>query len=254
MAVLPDALHRLALSALVSAIPAGMVDDVLRAGGVAAGRVRSLPPWVTTYHLLGSAMWPLAGYDEVTELLWTTLPAVTGRRLARQRPTRGAITRARSRLGADPLASLLRRTVLAVSADDEQNRWELHRFEASGGRGLWWIADPDTGALRGCDVRGAGLDHAVALVRSVPAESVSHVTVRLPAAQRAALQARLGPQVRVEAGASPGVDAALWLGLRARTRAGWEQEALARACVSVALEAALTVTRGGPAGAEPPGY
>nr|WP_255374753.1 transposase domain-containing protein [Mycobacterium sp. NAZ190054] len=236
-----SALNRLALCALVGAVPVTVIDEVLRTAGVAAERVRTLPPWVTTYHVLGSALSPLAGYDDVTDLLWATLPAATGRGLSRQRPTRGAVTRARSRLGTHPLALLLRATVRAASAGSPPTAVHLHRFGSPGMPGLWWIADPDTGGLRGCDAGGTGLDTAVALVRSAP--GVAHVTVGLPAQESAALQQRLGPDVLVVSGALPAVDEALWSGLRARTRVAWEQEALARACVSVALEKALTLAR-----------
>ncbi|WP_193044065.1 transposase domain-containing protein [Mycolicibacterium baixiangningiae] len=231
------------MSALVAAAPTTMVDEVLGAAGVAAERVRSLPPWVTIYHVLGSAMSPLANYDEVTDLLWTTLPAATGRGLSRQRPTRGAITRARSRLGTEPLTLLLRQTLRAVSEVGAKTDVELHRFEPPGTPGLWWVSEPGTGALRGCDVRGAGLDIAEALLRST---AVTHVTVDLPEAAVAALQQRMAPDVHVVAGLQSATTETPWLGLRARTRAAWEQDALARACVCVALERALAIARQDP--------
>ncbi|MGE2729708.1 transposase domain-containing protein [Mycolicibacterium vaccae] len=228
---------RMALAALVGAVPPGTVDAVLQETGAVAERVRALPPWVTTYHVLASAMCPLAGYDDITELLWTSLPDATGRRLSKERPTKGAVTRARARLGTDPLVGLLRHGVREVLGEPGKSAFDLHRFEKSGAR-LWWIADSDTGALRGCDVRGAGLDGAVELVRAVGA---TRVTAHVSAEVGAALRERLG--VEVTTVASPAADGALWQGMRARSRTAWEQEALARACVSVAAERALERAR-----------
>lgn len=233
-------LDRLALCALVGAVPPPMVDGALRTAGVAAQRVRTLPPWVTVYHVLGSAMCPRAGYDYVTDLVWTTLPAATGRDLSRQRPTRGAITRARSRLGSDPLRSLLSRLVLAASGSESPNYVYLHRFQAAGTPGLWWIAHPDTGALRGCGVRDDGLDTAAALLRSA---EVARAAVDLPAEVGSILQQRVGSDVQIVIGRPPVVDEAPWRNLRARTSAAWQQEALALACVGVALDRASTIAR-----------
>ena len=233
-------LDRFALCALVSAVPPPMVEDALRTVGVAAERVRSLPPWVTAYHVLGSAMCPRAGYDDVTDLVWTTLPAATGRDLSRQRPTRGAITRARSRLGSEPLRSLLSRLVQAASVSESPNYVYLHRFQAVGTPGLWWIADPDTGALRGCDVCDDGLDTAAALLRSA---QVTRAAVDLPAEVGWRLQQRVGSDVRIVTARPTVVDEAPWRNLRARTSATWQQEALALACVGVALDRASTIAR-----------
>ncbi|KUI26618.1 transposase domain-containing protein [Mycobacterium sp. GA-2829] len=231
---------RLALCALVSAVPPVVVDEALQDAGVVAERIRTLPPWVTAYHVLGSAMCPPAGYDEVTDLLWTALPAVTGRGLSRQRPTTGAITRARSRLGVEPLDILLRRLIGATSGCAQLNAVELHRFDQPGRPGLWWIADPHTGSTRGCDVRASGLDAAVSLVRCA---GVSRVAAALPVEARAALQQRVGGSVWVDAAAPKPAEETPWSGLRARSSVAWQQEALARACVDVALEWASSSTR-----------
>ncbi|MCV7059534.1 transposase domain-containing protein [Mycolicibacterium vaccae] len=231
---------RLALSALVGAIPVGMVETASHTAGVVPGRVRSLPPWVTTYHLLASAMCPLAGYDDITDLLWTTLPAATGRGLSGERPTRSAVTRARSRLGTLPLALLLRETVRPVSAAGMENGLALHRYRAAGMPGLWWITDAGTGALRACDARGADLDTAAALLDSV---SAAQVTVDLPASAVESLQQRAAAGLRIVAAPQPAEPENPFRGLRARTADAWRQDALARACVTVALEKALVTCR-----------
>lgn len=232
--------ERLALSALVSATPVDMVETASLAAGITAERVRSLPPWVTTYHLLASAMCPLAGYDAITDLLWTTLPAATGRGLSGDRPTRSAITRARSRLGTQPLAQLLSETVRTVPEVGGENTLQLHRYQVTGMPGLWWITEAGTGGLRACDVRGADLDTAVALLDSV---SASQVSVDLPASAAAVLQQRTAAGLRVVAAAQSAEPENPFRGLRARTADAWRQDALARACVTVALEKSLVTAR-----------
>lgn len=232
---------RLALAALVHVLPAVAVDEVLCACGQAAERVRALPPWVTTYHALASAMCPSATYDEVTELLWSTLPAATGRGLARQSPTTGAVTRARSRLGVQPLALLLARLVDGVTPGSRNNTIYLHRFTEGETPPLWWTSDVGTAGLRGCDLRGDDVDAAVDLVRTSAAD---HVILCAPGTDEFSLRDRLAPEVSVQSGRLPGWVDIPWLGLRARTHLGWQQGALARACISVAVEAALRSSRG----------
>jgi hypothetical protein len=223
--------EQLALAALVSVLPVVAIDEALRACGQVAERVRTLPPWVTVYHVLASAMCPSAGYDQVTRLLWTTLPAATGRGLASRQPTAGAITRARARLGTRPLAELL--GLLAPPAPG--SAVNLHRFDPPGMPALWWITDSGTGSLRGCDPRGAELGLAAELVRAAGAHHVSCA----PGVDPVALQARLGLGIKVAADLAATDRSMPWHELRARTPGGWQQDVLARACVSVAVEAAL---------------
>lgn len=89
--------------------------------------------------------------------------------------------------------------------------------------------------LRGCDVRGDGMDTAVALLRDAQA---SRAAVDLPTEVGVALQQRIGSGVQIITARASDVDDAPWRDLRARTSAGWQQEALARACVNVALDRA----------------
>lgn len=231
----PSVADRLALAALVGVVPVSTVEEVLGVCGRAAERVRALPPWVTTYHVLCSALWPSATYDDVTALLWSALPAATGGSLARQMPTTSAITRARARLGEQPLAVLLERTVPSapVAADDAVY---LHRFVTEGLPSLWWISDAHTGRLRGCDVHGDDIDAAVRLLRR---SGATRVVVCAPAASDPALADGLAAVVAVEGGALPAWIDMPWVGLRARTHGAWRQLVLARACVSVAVETAL---------------
>ncbi|WP_197378503.1 transposase domain-containing protein [Mycolicibacterium mengxianglii] len=230
------AVDRLALAALVHALPMSAVEAALCASGRVAQRVRTLPPWVTTYHVLASAMYPSAGYDEVTALLWSTLPAAAGRGLAQQPPSRGAVTRARLRLGVEPFESLLEQQLREVTAGNPVDRVYLQRVTHSGG-GLWWICDTDTGAVRGCDLRGDDDAAAARLVARVRAKAVV-VCPPYDEWSRRVLE-RLGAALPVEVGELPARFAGPWSSLRARSGAASAQDAMARACVRVALETAL---------------
>ena len=231
---------RLALAALVGAVPVRAIDDVVRDCGHDAERVRTLPPWVTAYHVLAAAMSPAATYDEVTELLWSTLAEVTGRGLARRPPSAGAITRARVRLGCAPLALLLERLVSAARPDDATNGIYLQRVHIPPSSSLWWICAAAGGGLRGCDLRGEDIDAAVDLVERSQA---SRVVVCPPSGvEGGELLARLGKAAaerQIEVGELPSGYHAPWTRFRGRTPLAWDQEALAQAVIAVALEAAL---------------
>lgn len=230
--------HRLALAALVNGISLPAVDRALQDSGCVAGRVRALPPWVTMYHVLISAMTPSATYDDVTRLLWAMLPAATGRQVAQQLPTRGAVTRARARLGVEPFERLLESSLTTTQLASERAGIYLARFEHRPGASLWWACDAGTGRLKGCDLRGEETAAAVALVDRV---SAHHVVVHSPS-RDPMLHERLRSRGRVTTTSllpeSLGLRWA-WGTLRSRTSEGWHQDALAYACVQVALDLAL---------------
>ncbi len=238
-----DVTRYLAMAALVSVVAPHRVEAVLRSCGRVAQRVRTLPPWVTTYHVLVSAMCPSMGYDEVTGLLWSTLPAATGRSLARQQPSRGAITRARTRLGAEPLELLLEEL---LGSHNPSREIYLQKASLGVGRSLWWIGDGDSGALRGCELHGDDLrgDDADAVVRMVTRAAPEHAVVCPP---RDETGRRILEQLRqvlpVTVGDLPDHLGSPWAGLRVRSSATWAQDALARACVVVAGESALGLAR-----------
>jgi Insertion element 4 transposase N-terminal len=234
----PSLTQRLALAALVDAVPVSTVDEVLSACGRAAERVRTLPPWVTTYHVLASALCPSSGYEDVTRLLWSTLPRATGRALARQQPTAGAITRARARLGTEPLELVLQR-LLDRSRDTQEDAVHLLRFDSYRGRSLWWASSSDTGAIRAVDLRGDDPAAAVDLVRRAGATRVTLCPTGPTACWQRVVEGLRGvAETRV--GRLPGQLEVPWTGLRVRTDLAWGQAVLARAGVAVALEVALS--------------
>ncbi|CAN5710583.1 hypothetical protein BH10ACT9_BH10ACT9_56220 [soil metagenome] len=227
---------RLALASLVSVLSPSAVDAALQRCGRVAQRVRTLPPWVTTYHVLASAVFPAAGYEEVTALLWSSLQAATGRGLARQLPSRGAVTRARARLGVEPFEVLL----ADMLAGHDAEHVYLQKVQTSS-TGLWWICDAGTGALRGCALRAD--DHAAPL--RLVGEAKARAVVVCPPYDHAsrALLELLASSVTVSVGEMPVGFVSPWANPRVRSAGAWAQDALARACVSVAQERALTFAR-----------
>jgi hypothetical protein len=230
---------RLALSALVRVVPMDVIEDVVRHCAQAAERVRALPPWVTAYHVLAGATSPAATYDEVTELLWSTLSAATGRELARRAPSAGAVTRARARLGCAPLVLLLERLVRAVCQDGEAESVYLQQVSVAPSSHLWWLCAVDGGGLRGCDLRGEDIGAAVDLVERSQARRIVVCPPYVDGSRE--LLEHLGGSVarQVEVGELPSGYRAPWTTFRGRTPMAWKQEVLAQAVVTVALEASL---------------
>ncbi|MDY6996018.1 MAG: transposase domain-containing protein [Actinomycetota bacterium] len=234
--------ERLALAALVAAVPADLVDAALDRADHAAQRVRSLPPRVTVYHLLASALYPSKGYDEVTALVWSVLPAATGRGLSRQLPSRGAITRARQRLGCRPLQALLAEQLSTAVRGTPPSRVYLDKFDAGPDAQLWWLCDAVTEELRGCRL-GGDIGTAAELVAGAGPDAV--VLCAPQDVPTGALLDLLGRTVPVSRGELPGRVTVPWADLRARTPAAWRQDALARACVRAGAETALQAPRHG---------
>jgi hypothetical protein len=233
-----DAVRRLALAALVEVLPVGIVEAALTSCGRTGQRVRTLPPWVTTYHVLVAAMDPSAGYDDVTTLLWSTLPAATGRRLAKEAPSRGAVTRARARLGIDPLEILLAELLAAITAVGPTTEVYLQKLRVAA-TDLWWICDAGTGALRGCVLDSAAVP---GLLESAGVTGVVQCPPHDEPSQD--LLERLGATAAVTVGEMPARFANPWARLRGRSPDALRQEILARACVQIAQELALHQCRG----------
>ncbi|MGB3484771.1 MAG: transposase domain-containing protein [Mycobacterium sp.] len=224
--------QRLAMAALVDVVPVSMVEDVLHRCERTGQRVRSLPPWVTCYHVLAAAMDPSAGYDEVTALLWATLPAATGRGLARQLPSRGAVTRARARLGVEPFEVLLGELLRAARGERNTSRVYLQKLHYGTAFG-WLVRDAGTGALLGCELDPGA---APELVESVGATAVVLCPPHDGSSEE--LRQRLAATVTVAVGAMPVRHAVDSAPLRGRSAAAAKQEIMARACVLAAQEAA----------------
>jgi hypothetical protein len=112
----------LSVGALTRVVPRFVVDEVLMETGRREKRSRLLPAHVVVYFVLALAVFQ-DGYDEVIRAL------VHGLRFARtwsvrwSVPTTGALTRARARLGEEPLRLLLGRVARPVAGPSTPGAW-----------------------------------------------------------------------------------------------------------------------------------
>jgi hypothetical protein len=109
---------RIAIGVLTATFPPGLVDRVVDATGRRERRHRLLPARVVVYFVLAMCVFSQVGYEEVARLLTHGLAWAKSWRGAWQVPTTGSLTRARARLGPEPLQALFKQTAgpLATSA------------------------------------------------------------------------------------------------------------------------------------------
>jgi len=109
---------RIAIGVLTATFPPGLVDRVVDQTGRRERRHRLLPARVVVYFVLAMCVFSQVGYEEVARLLTHGLAWAKSWRGAWQVPTTGSLTRARARLGPEPLQALFKQTAgpLATSA------------------------------------------------------------------------------------------------------------------------------------------
>jgi hypothetical protein len=97
---------RIAIGLLTSTFPPDLVDRVVAEAGRTQQRSRLLPARVVVYYVLAMCLFFGQGYEEVARLLTEGLGWARGWRGSWQVPTTAAITRARVRLGPEPVKAL----------------------------------------------------------------------------------------------------------------------------------------------------
>lgn len=100
---LPD---RIAVGLLTATFPPDLVDRVITETGRVQRRSRLLPARVVVYYVLAMCLFFGQGYEEVARLLTDGLAYARRWRGSWQVPTTAAITRARAKLGPEPLRAL----------------------------------------------------------------------------------------------------------------------------------------------------
>jgi hypothetical protein len=100
---LPD---RIAIGLLTATFPPELVDRVVAETGRVQRRSRLLPARVVVYYVLAMCLFFGQGYEEVARLLTDGLAYARRWRGTWRVPTTAAITRARARLGPEPLRAL----------------------------------------------------------------------------------------------------------------------------------------------------
>jgi len=111
------------LGVLTATVPAGLIDAVLADTGRQSRRQRRLPARLVVYYVMALAPYARASYGEVLRCL---LEGVRWLRLAGADPAlagKSAITRARARLGADPLRELFARVARPLAEPDTPGAW-----------------------------------------------------------------------------------------------------------------------------------
>ncbi len=114
---------RIALGVLTRVFPAELVDEVIAETGRGERRCRLLPARVVVYFVLAMCLFSGQGYEEVARLLACGLAWARRWRGRWEVPTTAAISRARVRLGPEPLKALFARVCRPVAGADTPGVW-----------------------------------------------------------------------------------------------------------------------------------
>ena len=120
---------RVALGVLTATFPRWLVDDVIEATGRREQRNRLLPAHLVVYYVLAMTLFPSSGYEEVMRSLTEGLSWTSGGEEQYSVPSQVAITKARARLGPEPLAELFSRACVPLATQQTKGafyrRWRL---------------------------------------------------------------------------------------------------------------------------------
>jgi hypothetical protein len=107
---------RIAIGVLTRVVPPELVDEVVAATDTGEVRTRLLPSRVVVYFVLAMCLFSGQGYEEVARLLTAGLAWARPWRGRWEVPSTAAISRARARLGAEPLRVLFDRVCRPLAA------------------------------------------------------------------------------------------------------------------------------------------
>lgn len=114
---------RVALGVLTRLVPRDLVDEVLAETGRRERRVRLLPARVVVYYVMALALFFGDGYEEVMRRLVGSLRAMGSWRAGWVVPSTAALTKARARLGPEPLQRLFERVAVPVAPPGLPGGW-----------------------------------------------------------------------------------------------------------------------------------
>jgi hypothetical protein len=106
---------RVALGVLTATFPRVLVDAVIAATGRREQRNRLLPAHLVVYYVLAMTLFSSSGYEEVMRSLTEGLSWTTDGTERYSVPSQVAITKARARLGPEPLAELFLRACVPLA-------------------------------------------------------------------------------------------------------------------------------------------
>lgn len=107
----------LSASLLARVYPAEVVHELLDAHGVNSQRIRSFPAIAGAYYCMALSLYPEAAYEEVFAAVAEGLAWAAGA-AAPQRVAKSSISQVRTKLGAAPLADLMRRCCVPLARAD----------------------------------------------------------------------------------------------------------------------------------------
>jgi Insertion element 4 transposase N-terminal len=172
----------ISLGVLASRVPRDAVDDAVAATGKQARRRGGkLPPHVVVYLVMALALFSDEDYEEVAERLTGALRSWGSWDERWEPPTKGAVTQARQRLGAEPVAELFTQVAEPVAGMETEGAflgpWRLMSIDGTE------LDVPDTPANRAAFGSGS---------REAPYPRARLVTV-CECASRAPVLAAMGP-------------------------------------------------------------
>lgn len=128
---------RIAVGLLMRTFPPDLVDHVVAECGRAEQRCRRLPARTVVYFVLAICLFCHRSYEQVVQLLTESLTwACRGKDVNPPLPpTTAALSRARARLGPEPMAALFTETVLLTAAArpgcDRYRKWRVLAADAA---------------------------------------------------------------------------------------------------------------------------
>ena len=111
------------LGVLTATVPARMIDVVLGETGRQSRRQRQLPARLVVYYVMALALYAQASYGEVLRCLLEGVRWLCLRGADVALADKSAITKARARLGAEPLKALFARVASPLAAADTPGAW-----------------------------------------------------------------------------------------------------------------------------------
>src|ERR1035437_4398272 len=106
---------RVALGVLTATFPRRLVDEVIEATGRREQRHRLLPAHLSLYYVLAMTLFSSSGYEEVMRSLTEGLAGASDGRGQYELSSQVAISKARTRLGSEPLAELFTRACVPLA-------------------------------------------------------------------------------------------------------------------------------------------
>jgi Insertion element 4 transposase N-terminal/Transposase DDE domain len=111
------------LGVLTATVPAGMIDAVLAETGRQSRRQLQLPARLVVYYVMALALYARASYGEVLRCLLEGVRWLRLRGADVASADKSAITKARARLGAEPLKALFARVASPLAAAETSGAW-----------------------------------------------------------------------------------------------------------------------------------